>query len=46
MDVNLNFIKLMKASIYMNRPEVIFLVGATDNKIPTGKLTVLGKSRK
>lgn len=34
LDVNINFIKMMKAITYLKRPEVLFLAGATDVKIP------------
>lgn len=33
LDVNINFIKIMKAITYLKRPDVLFLAGATDVKI-------------
>lgn len=36
LDVNLNYVKLLKAIVYLQRPEVLFILAATDKKIPFG----------
>lgn len=41
-DININYLKLIKASIYLKRPEVLFLVGINDCKIPIGGSMILG----
>lgn len=44
LDVNINFIKLMKAITYLRRPDVLFLAGATDIKVPLTKQSeIIGK---
>lgn len=43
LDINMNYIKLMRASVYLKRPDVLFLVGITDNKIPLLGNVMLGK---
>ncbi|RZC42464.1 phosphoglycolate phosphatase 2-like [Asbolus verrucosus] len=40
-DINLNYVKLQKAATYLKRPEVIFITGATDMKLPVGLNHVL-----
>lgn len=43
LDINMNYTKLMRASVYLKRPDVLFLVGITDNKIPLFGNAMLGK---
>lgn len=40
-DINLNYVRLQKAATYLKRPEVIFITGATDTKVPVGLNNVL-----
>ncbi|KAF2898597.1 hypothetical protein ILUMI_07573 [Ignelater luminosus] len=35
-DLNLNFPKIFKAATHLKRPDVIFMTGATDRRIPVG----------
>ena len=35
--MNLNYLNLQKAATFLERPEVIFIAGATDVKFPVGK---------
>lgn len=42
-DFNLSYLKLVKASFYLRKPECLFICGATDNQLPVTKdMSVLG----
>lgn len=44
LDINICFMKIMRAIIYLQRPDVLFLAGATDIKVPlTVKSDIIGK---
>lgn len=43
LDVNINFIKLQKALVYLSRPDVLFICGGSDKKIPiSSKFCIIG----
>lgn len=35
-DLTLNYAKLYRATLCLNRPDVLFLAGCTDKKLPVG----------
>lgn len=45
LDLNINFIKMHKALVYLSRPDVLFICGGSDKKIPiSSKFCVIGPS--